>query len=224
MKAKYHYPEFTYHDGLLLRAAIDARERAKNDLATRGANALALDAVVAVVMAAAAAESFANELPGRIRVAIRRGVKVPVEFISCADAIDALETRRRATTAKYQAAAEHISGKRFAERKPPFRDVVLLFELRNSVMHAKPVPDRRLIAIFKQRKLTTDVRFPVAENVVGLTWMDRLLDPAIAEWACSAAHRMILAVLEMIEKKQTDVLDTVTKWFRDKNKFPTDLR
>jgi hypothetical protein len=216
-----HYPSYTYHDGILLMGAIRARDRAHQDLKERGTNALTSDAIAAVIMAAAAAEAFINELPGRIRSAISRQGKFTNQMVACADALDELETVRANTGAKYQVAAITLRGEKFPPGEQPFQDFDQLVRLRNALMHPKAVPDiRKLISDLARRGLTTDRRIPAEADEIGLTWLDRLQDPAIADWACLVAHKMMLAVLDIVAT-HTDELDTVHRWFNDKLKFPT---
>ena len=198
VKAKYNDPRYTYHDGLLLRAAIDARDRARSDLATRGVNALTLDAVGAVILSAAAAEAFANELPGRINEAMRHAVPVTDELKACAEVITELEDAHAGTFSKFQFAVLTLSGKLPKKGAKPLQDFHQLCRLRNALVHPKPIPDRKLIDDFARRGLTTDRRHPPSAGVTGLTWMNRMFDPAIADWACATSHRMMLVVLELI--------------------------
>jgi hypothetical protein len=121
--------------------AIRARESAYQDLKDRGENALTSEAIAAIVLSAAATEAFVNELPVRIRNAIDRGDKIPTPMVTCAVALDELESANAKTTSKYQIAALTLSGAAFDTGARPYQGFEQLYRLRNAVMHPKPDPE-----------------------------------------------------------------------------------
>ena len=53
-----------------------------------------------------------------------------------------------------------------------------------------------------------------------MSWLNRLMEPGIAEWVCKSAHGIILAVLDMCYERSEDVA-RVRVWLIDRNKFTT---
>jgi len=118
------------------KAAKDARADASRP------NALTTDSIVAVVMAAAAAEGFLSELAYHVEI-MRKSLAdwapgaVTTQLGACADAMRELE--RQPLAEKYLKASESLSGRPFDKGCAPLQDFVDLVRVRDEVMHVKPV-------------------------------------------------------------------------------------
>lgn len=218
---------FNFHCLELTYLAYSARDRSRLDIASRPEGALADDALVAIVMAVTAAETFINELPHHIRAsqAVFRDDEhspVTLAMARCADALEDEVEQWGTLEAKYQVAGVTLSGQMFSKGKAPLQDFLLLIKIRNAIIHLKPVwvtekhRNRQLVEQLIKRKLT----YP-SDPDYGMPWLNLLETPAIAAWACATARRMMLAVLALTPDGpiQFDPLKFTKERLRDDARF-----
>jgi hypothetical protein len=190
----------------LLRIAWSARERAfaaKTDQVNWSA-----DTTVAIILSAAAAEGFINELAELMK---RRSkcpelLRVPPQVSAFADEVERIEKKRKGIRAKYRAAAQHLDTHPFDENVDPFKAFDRLVTLRDDHMHLKPNLDTEhrtgaglyytTPAAYVQEFSTSGLAQKVEEGD-SLSWLNRLQTAEMADWACRASLNIILAVLDM---------------------------
>jgi hypothetical protein len=194
-----------------------------------GPEMFASDATVAIIMAAAAAEGFINELADVVQA--EEGA--PANYFvlpglsTFTRAHEQLEKAHGRTTDKYLAASECL-GRRFDRGGQPYQDFATLMRLRDVHMHLRnldrdgpveiPSGEEPIITILppegrigfirglQQRGLT----WKADEAQFGASWLTLLQTKEMADWACRAALNIILAVLDMIP----DRLDDTSRMFK----------
>jgi hypothetical protein len=219
-------PALYFHCGKLWRLACDARDRAERAVELNK-DAWPYEAVVAVILAAAASEAFINEL-AQVMVMTRgtrgqRGVPLPSALSDFADKIEEIEKARGRTTEKYLAASQALGGKMFDKGKSPYQDFALLMTLRNDIMHLRPRDTFE--EELRGQDVETTVRWPkylaclqsrgLAQKVDCLaSWFDLLATAALSRWACDTALLMILAILDLVPDTVDDPSRLVKDMFR----------
>ncbi len=194
------------HSGHIWLIACDARDRAiervKND-----PDHPPSDAIVAIILSAAATEAFINELAEVIAMTrVRLDETLSTEVRAFADAIREIEESHGSLQDKYLTAAQTLRGSPFDKGTNPFQDFDTLVKLRNDLMHAKPKDGLEIdangalstavpkhITALQQRRLA---RTPC--QGVNISWFDTLTTEKMATWAPKTAHAIILAVLDLI--------------------------
>jgi hypothetical protein len=173
-----------------LLIAFTAHNRAIIDAAGRD-NALTPDSFIAIVIAAAAAEAFINELAENIGIyrqnaSDRNPDAITPRMAAAADAVFKLERKRASIHQKYLAVSKALSGRKFPKSRGPYKDFGLLIELRNSIMHLKPVrpsephPGEKVTRALVHRGIAIDTG-----PLVSFPWFNRLETPAVATWPAS---------------------------------------
>ena len=125
-----------FHSIQLLAAAFKSRDDARRD--AQRPNALTLDSLAAVVMAAASCEAFINELGEHIPVLAEATARMPTALIDFATAFNRIESERGPVTLKYLIASLTLQGRMFIAGEPPFQGFSELVRLRNGLMHLRP--------------------------------------------------------------------------------------
>lgn len=215
------------HSIELLALACKARDAGHKDFASRP-NALADDAIMALVMAVVAAESFINELPEVIEVGCSPWIprdqwtSTP-KMVECAMALRQAEAGRKSVVDKYRIASKMLSGTAFDKGRQPFQDFVDLVRLRNEIAHLKPAWStqdhraRRIVKMLDRRRLT----FNPPGNA-DWSWFNKLMHPAIGTWACQTVREVLLALFAQIPAPSTgiDPLGHPKAFLRDASRFP----
>ena len=190
----------------LYRVASLAYERTKLSGGDRDAGQL--DALIAVVFAAASLEAFINQaadLAARLTrhghhhgddAALRRYALLATE----------IENARGSTQLKYRVLAIALTGKQLDTGCRPFQDLVLLFRLRDQLVHLKneiasPVPGAeseidappKVIQQLRSRNVTAEDVPTTSE----LPWIDRICTRAMARWACNTASEVVGSIVEL---------------------------
>jgi hypothetical protein len=218
-----HASRVSFHAGSILLTAFRARNRAVKEMTDRNAagqtGVLTADAIVAIVIAAAATEAFINELAENIGQYRQNAWDwapdaITSDMSAAADAIFDLEFIHRSVTEKYAAASAKL-GKRFDKGGNPYQDFVRLMELRNAIMHIKPV---RPSEAHSGEAITDELarqKRAMPREVIGLPWFDRLQTPETARWACNAARTIILGLLDLIPETSSDPLGLVKNLYQN---------
>ncbi len=188
-------PTVRFHHIHLLLIAHVAAQRAAADAARP--NALTDDALVAIVMAATAAEAFINELADYMHVlrdAQANWAPISPALVACADVVKEVEDAHGSVTLKYLVASFALTGSTFDKGAQPFQDFAELIKLRNAIVHLKPgdtVGPKRTDALADRglaQSMTEKYQMP---------WLDRLLTHETAAWAVRAARSIMLGILAM---------------------------
>jgi hypothetical protein len=158
------------------------------------------DALVAIILAAATAECFINELAELVRLDFEGNSR---QFLSAGKLeflkrFDLEEKGRGRILEKYCIAALTLSGKQLIKDKNPYQDFKLLVDVRNYIIHLRP-----------RQRLVPDVGFPLPEAILGLekrgltfkpkwwrdySWVDAISTVEMAEWSCQTARNMIIDI------------------------------
>jgi len=184
--------------------AREARIRAAGAVAANP-DSPAVDAIAAVVLAAAAAEGFINEL-GTLCTDTRPDSHLPPSHAALAQKLLELEQAHSSPLDKYLAAALILTGKKLPKGMKLYQDFALLFAVRNSIMHIKAVdqagPRQGEMLTFTMpeivKKLQGKKLAKASKKEIGASWFEALQTDKVASWACTASLNMILAVLDMM--------------------------
>jgi hypothetical protein len=211
------YQSIEYHALQLLLIAREAVMRAQK--AAPGPNTLSSDTLNAIVMSAASTEAFVNEFAETAALLYSTFFPhaIPPVITTCVQVLQDLEDSRVAVTTKYLVASQVLAGTAFDAGSAPFQDFKLLIDLRNAIMHMKPTlggdrhAGQRIADVLGQRGLA------VSNTGTGsLGWLDRLMTPAVAQWAHNAALEMIRRTLDLVPvRTHFDPLDSYRRFFRD---------
>lgn len=217
---------FYCHSPQLWLLAREARIRAAGVVAA-DADSPAVDAIAAVVLAAAASEGFINEL-GTLCTNTRPDSHLPASHAALALKLLELEQDHGSTLDKYGATALILTAKKLPKGMPLYQDFALLFAVRNAVMHIKvldqsgpregdmltfTMPD--VVRTLQQKKLAKPSKKEVAAS-----WLEALETEQVATWACKSSLDMILAVLDMMPDFPGDPADHLKRQFRNYKSLP----
>lgn len=197
-----------FHSGELLLIAYRARDSARKE-AEGNIAALPPDAVIAAIVACAACEAFINELCVDIEASVASGWRqVSPELVACAKAIRQVENSHGSLEDKYSAASVALKAA-FSKGSSPFQDFAHLVNLRNGLMHMKPVSATGPTAAVLKTISALETR-KIARNwsqVGDVPWVGMIENPDAATWACDTARTIILAVLAMTPEHSPPVND-----------------
>jgi hypothetical protein len=139
------------------------------------------DAAVAIVFSAAAIESLVAEFALLCNLARRTSGATPYVGL-IADALDELEKQRGSVRLKLLVLKGMLQGEPYDASRRPFQDIALLIDLRDSLVHLKPVEtsdgSHKLLRAVVARGLAET---PPAR--VAVPWLVQLLTRACAQWA-----------------------------------------
>ncbi len=106
--------------------------------AAEGSNAYQPGAIVSIVFAAIAVESFVNDLVGDVSWTPVDQLDSPLaQLRELAAAVD-IEGRHTPLFRKIQVIHVALTGNRCDKGQPPFQDLTLLLALRNALVHSRP--------------------------------------------------------------------------------------
>jgi hypothetical protein len=186
-----------FHAAEFMAIALDARDRAAEERRSDRTK-MAPDALVSVLMAAAATEAFINELGAYYELTYH---SLEPRETATGVALAEVERSRGSTEQKYLRASLSLSGRMFDRSTRPFQDFSTLMKIRNGLMHPKPLDEfddadvmvpPSYVREFERRGLTYQ-----RDAGVSVSWLNLLETEQIASWACQAAVEIIVAVVEM---------------------------
>jgi hypothetical protein len=217
---------FYCHSPHIWLLARDARIRAAAVVAAN-ADSPAVDALAAIILAAAASEGFINEL-GTLCINTRPDSHFPPSVVTLGNELLKLEQARRPTLAKYATTATILSGKQMDERRRPYRELALLFDARNALMHIKAKdqagPRQRGKLTFTMpevvKKLQRKKLAKASQKEVAASWLQALETDKVAAWACTSSLTMTLAVLKMMPDFVGDPAEHFKRQFRAYKALP----
>lgn len=216
-------PSYFLHSSQLWLIANQARQRAI-DAAKESPDAPAVDAVVAIIFSAAAAEGFINELASCL-IDGADAAFIPADLTQFAQTIQSLESTHKSTLIKYSQGWHTLAKRPIDETQNPYRDLELLFGLRDMIIHPKArnqagppkgrpggrrathkMPD--LVVKFQKMGLATR-----SHKDVGMSWFSALQTDKMADWACKASFHMIVAILNLIPDLHGGIADHFRRQF-----------
>ncbi|MBI3407007.1 MAG: hypothetical protein HY040_01455 [Planctomycetes bacterium] len=203
-------PGIMLHYNLVLQLAREARDRTVKAVEANP-EIWPPDAIIAVLLAAASAEAFINELGEYASMEKLKheqfGAPISPNISAFADAMAEIEQSHGSTLLKYLMASQVLGGKMFEKGQPPYQDFAMLFKLRDAIVHLKPrdnfdgayvdgafVPENRwpkFIYALQQRGLARRVGDMAS-------WFNLLMTKQLAEWSCKTAYVMMEAVFNLI--------------------------
>jgi hypothetical protein len=218
-----HSSKINFHALQVLLTAYRARNRAvQEETAKRAAGetlVMVSDAMVAVVLAAAATEAFINEFAENISIYRQNAANwnpnpITPQMAAAASAILDLEFFRRSVLDKYAAAAK-VLGKPLDKGSPVFQDFDRLSGLRDALMHIHPV---RPSELHRGEKIADELaaRGIAMERGPGeFAWYDRVQTADVARWACNSARAISLAILDRVPPTPGEPFKFVQERYRN---------
>jgi hypothetical protein len=202
-------------------AAENARFATEVDAADPGKTTQ--DAISAIILAAASAESFMNEIAHLLSTydmygPYRRGSNDP-DWIGIGEILEQMEADKASITTKYLTASILLPGEPLRKDKEPYQSYKTLTEVRNDFAHPKPQVDERPAVTYKQPKYMST--FEQKRWVYGtrdgdaraVGYLNRLQTPQIARWACRAARDIVVNIYDRFELIPSHPINFVfTSW------------
>ena len=154
-----------------------------------------IDAHIAQIMAAVAAEAFISEFA--FVLASHRLTGKGAELARVGAILEQLEASRIQVTEKFNIASQLLPGKPYNAGSQPFQSFVQLIRLRNYLAHPKVLSQPPgWFSFFVNNGLVT--QGPDTEHPIPF-WTFQLQNKRSASWACRAAARIILDIIDRLE-------------------------
>ncbi len=177
-------------------AAARARQGAQNNLSD--------ETLVAIILAASAAECFVNDTVGMVESIVGfPGVNPGPELArlgKIARAVDNLETENVRTVAKYLVSAVLLDCKEIDAGREPLQSFTQVAQLRNGIVHAGPVSTEEknkyasIVANLSQRGLCKPIDETKRNTMDAETWWVVMRTPEVAHWVVKSANELMLAL------------------------------
>lgn len=183
---------------LLAKAAYERTKGAQTDR-TYGES----DAYVAIVFSALTLEAFINEL-AECATFPPWGHEPSAPLAGFASVMKEAEESHAQLELKYKLVKLLFTQKSYDESRPPYQDFKLLIDLRDALVHLKPMDkllrDENGKLIHKPPALINRLRSKniLSEHASGVTadFAIRVSTGAVAKWACNTAVAMVRSVLK----------------------------
>lgn len=199
-----------YHCNWLLSIASRTAQRC-SELAAKnsdrdGTEEKTDDAISCILLAAAAAEAFINELSSALSNYVQeRGGSGDSKVVAAAWTLKQIENMQGKTAFKFEMAILSLTGQPPDTGSAVFQNFALLFKLRNDLMHVKrpstigivddsestPIPS----AVMELRKRGLTRRTPEGHRT---HWISHLMTVRVAEWACEAASEICVFIARQV--------------------------
>ena len=169
-----------------------------------------MDALDAIVFAAASLEAFMNEA---VELALEGLAGLPSEPASVhtfAKSVQEIENNHGNVQEMFLKVSEVFQGEAYDKGAQPYQDFALLFRLRNAIMHLKPreemtkdargwwVPETsRLLEQLKARNISGQY-----EEGTSAALISHVSTRAVAGWSCNTAANMVDSVIKMAPESQ----------------------
>lgn len=199
-------PATTFYSNSLTAMAYVAAQRADTS-AGLAPDQLTDDALVAIVVAASAAECFLNDLVRYISVLGPLNPQ-PSEgdfsrLVTIANAIDAMEDDHCSIRVKYLAAGVLLNSTAICKGKEPFQSFDDLSVLRNAIVHARPISTddegrpARIAAVLAQKGIARP-RAPAVQGLDVDSWWMQIRTAEVAWWAANCASALMIQLGESV--------------------------
>ena len=164
-------------------------------------------ALDAIIYSAIALEAYPNDFVRWLETPMRVEPQlIPPELKAAYLIVSDLEEQRVSSRTKYQVLLYTLCSKTFDPGSKPFDDFIFLFKLRDELVHPKcgyhRVADgvdeqdkltKKLIVGLESRGLTQRERFFASQS-----WMARLENAVVANWAVETARAMVNAICDAV--------------------------
>jgi hypothetical protein len=207
---------FFIHFLRFLITAHEARNRTAEAI-KKDSRSMPSDPLIAIVFSALGAEAFINELaemaqrdadmaePGRENIDMLHQLAATLTAIE-------KDQLREQLQRKYLQTSRILSTQAFARGSPPFQDFKSLIQLRDALVHPRHQdmtdqagyisPRPAVVRNLQQRGLTRTRGSRCNGTSGGMSWLDELVTPDIANWAYQAAVGIVRAVGDMLPSGQ----------------------
>jgi hypothetical protein len=173
------------------------------------------DALISVVFAVAASESFMAELAlmaQTVSAQAHPGVpEEPSQITTFADLHEELEKSKASLNAKYLTAYHLLSGRAVDKGATPYQDFALLVELRNALIHPKldemGLNDAKDSIVMKYPSIVAklssrNLMSPSPPPETAAKWIDLVSTSAVAEWAVKTAAGIIMWIVNALPESK----------------------
>jgi hypothetical protein len=159
------------------------------------AESYAEDAQITIILSALAVESFLNELANLNKYSPQEELSIPLQL--AASVLSELEENNAQIKLKVMMSHYALTGNMIDKGAQPYQDFELLVNLRNALVHPKPIiTDGELHKFVKQLVSRKVIKSPQNEQME--TWRKSVLQPSVARWAYSTATSIILDLIDKI--------------------------
>jgi len=203
------------------RIACQARDRAIAEAAQKP-DEYTSDSLAALILSAAAAEGFINELGEILNPLSFPQEDIYSRYAPFHRAMREIEDARGRTELKYLVGSLTLSGTMFDKGMAPYQDFTTLKGLRDQLMHLKivnqAVKEGGLLRFRLPPKIQTLRTRGLArpDDGKGISWVSALQTDRMAIWACEASGSIMLAFLEMLpDSELMQWIDIWKKTLRD---------
>jgi hypothetical protein len=203
---------FFIHFLRLFLTAYEARNRTAEEI-KKNPRSMPFDPLISIIFSALGAEAFINELAemaqrdADMAEPDREDIDTLLQLAATLTAIEKDQLREQLQR-KYLQTSRILGKQAFARGSPPFQDFESLIQLRDALVHPRhqDLTDQadyispRLGAVrnLQQRGLTRTRGSRRGGTPGGMSWLDELVTPDIANWAYQAAVGIVTAVGDMI--------------------------
>ena len=163
------------------------------------------DPLIAVVFSVAALQAFVSEV-----AELARGSDEP-KVRRLGEVLEEVEDCQGRFSLKVLLVSIILSGESYDKGKQPWQDFQLLVELRNDLVHLRPLDEERPVTRTNAGIVTLsyDVEHPRIldklrpKNILLVgdaqeSWVTQVMTPAVAQWACNTASKMVKSVADVM--------------------------
>lgn len=194
---------FHFYSGGLLRMTYEAANRAKQTAKDNRTD----DTLVAIILAASAAECFINDVVVTIRFisAMPGGSPTDPSFerlVRIGNALTSLEDDKASVLSRYLCAGLLLDVTGIDAGLEPVQSFRQVVQLRNSIVHAKPVSTEandalsKTIASLAKRGLCQAIDNSKRHTMDAETWWVVMRTPAVACWAAHTVNHVMLSLMD----------------------------
>jgi hypothetical protein len=190
-----------FYSGGLLERAYKSVERTRET----AVNNLSDDALVAIILAASAAECFINDMAGLVtslaNVSPQPSDPGFVRLIKIGEALESLEKDNVGILAKYRVAALLLDSKEIDDGREPMQSFAQVSALRNGIVHARPVSTEEkskyatIVANLAQRGRCKKIDEAKKNTMDAETWWVVMRTPEVALWAVRSANNLMIELV-----------------------------
>jgi hypothetical protein len=173
------------------------------------------ESLASILLATISIEAFINELH-HIAHNFFTGPSAPVQLKVLGDLLEEAERSRASIASKYQLAKFILSGKPFDKGAYPYQDFALLLDVRNLIVHAKPIEakmqkDSAGRAVWIEPKIMVRLQdlkvLEISDHLrnstpdTGILISDLISEIStqrVAAWACQAVAGIVTDLLDSI--------------------------